>query len=262
MDEHSYKLLQSALRVTHNTRYSEGAALTFLLCDIASTFSDEVKFIWSKKWTFTKVMYLIARYYGLLLAIAMVVRESLSKGEAQFCRDCQLMLISFHKSFMSMIGSKFYVAVIDIICITRVFGLYGHNRKIFALLAVTSIVDVAVGLFCVRQVTLFPGPVPPKNELSKRYGCPFLLDPVSKEMVRWYIVTWILTLGNATVFLLFTLYKLKDSMKDEFGNARFNILKDRSLISPFLVAFVRDGALCFLLIAGEDVRLSSHLASS
>ncbi|KAJ2912330.1 hypothetical protein MD484_g8080, partial [Candolleomyces efflorescens] len=179
MDEHSFKLLQSVVRVAHNTHCSEAAALTFLLCDIASTFPDEVKYIWSKKWSFTKIMYLIARYYALLLA---------------------------------MVGSKFYVAVIDIICVTRIFALYGRNRKILALLALTSIVDVAV---CSSS----------------------MLSSARAETVL-------------AAFLLFTLYKLKDSMKDEFGNAKFNILQDRSLISPLLAAFVRDGTLFFLLIAG------------
>ncbi|KAJ2913010.1 hypothetical protein MD484_g7402, partial [Candolleomyces efflorescens] len=83
MDSAQWQGLLLLLRVDQDQGYSKAASLTFLICDICSTFYDEVRYIWRRNWTFTKVLYLLARYYGLFLLIAMLVASSISDPSAQ-----------------------------------------------------------------------------------------------------------------------------------------------------------------------------------
>ncbi|KAF5331394.1 hypothetical protein D9611_011828 [Ephemerocybe angulata] len=72
-----FALIESAIRVWHNQGYSKAAVLTLLICDILHNLADEVKYIWRSKWTFVKTMYLLARYYGVALVLAMMIGKIL-----------------------------------------------------------------------------------------------------------------------------------------------------------------------------------------
>ncbi|KAJ2914000.1 hypothetical protein MD484_g6423, partial [Candolleomyces efflorescens] len=172
--------------------------------------------------------------------VAFVEGTSNTHPDRKFCRHFVRVI--------SIIGSKVSVLVIDVICTMRIYALYGRDRKLLWFLIVISIAESIIGLYCVIRVTDFAGiPPPPKSELSKRFGCPLLGAPVSADMRKWYIVTWVFSTGNASVFFLLQAFKLKDSLKDENGNVRFEYLRHKAFVSPILVAFVKDGTLNFLM---------------
>ncbi|RXW20652.1 hypothetical protein EST38_g5212 [Candolleomyces aberdarensis] len=160
--------------------------------------------------------------------------------DSQFCRN--------FVRIISIVGSKLSVLVIDVICTMRIYALYGRDRKVLWFLIFISIAESIIGLYCVIKVTDFAGiPPPPKSELSKKFGCPMLGAPVSADMKKWYIVTWVFSTGNAIVFFLFQVFRLNSSLKDGNGNVRFEYLKHKTFVSPILVAFVKDGTLNFLM---------------
>ncbi|KAJ2913009.1 hypothetical protein MD484_g7403, partial [Candolleomyces efflorescens] len=74
-----------------------------------------------------------------------------------------------------------------------------------------------------------------------------------------YVVTWITSTGNSILFLLLTLFKLKTSVAnaDPEGLSRIRYdkrLRDKTVVSPLLVTFVRDGASNFLILTGKTDR--------
>ncbi|KAJ2924282.1 hypothetical protein H1R20_g12810, partial [Candolleomyces eurysporus] len=149
---------------------------------------------------------------------------------------------------MSIVGSKFYILVIDVICIMRVYALYGFNRRVLLLLSILTAVEIAVGVYCVVRITDHGNTPPvPKNDLSAWYGCGLPFTPTTREMIKMYIVTWIFGTGTAATFFTLTVYKLKGSISDERGKIKCHIMKDSSLVPPLLIVFIRDGALNFLL---------------
>ncbi|KAF9552736.1 hypothetical protein CPC08DRAFT_260553 [Agrocybe pediades] len=57
--------LISAITLLQKQNCSLIASTTVLAYDIFSTFPEEVQFIWKAKWSFPKILYILARYYGL-----------------------------------------------------------------------------------------------------------------------------------------------------------------------------------------------------
>ena len=49
------------------------------------------------------------------------------------------------------------------------------------------------------------------------------------------------------VFFFMTVYKIRDSLTDEYGKIRYDVLKDVSYINPLLTVLVLDGAFAFFL---------------
>ncbi|KAJ4477748.1 hypothetical protein C8J55DRAFT_515419 [Lentinula edodes] len=51
-------------------RYANLAGCTLLLYDYLLTLDDEIEFIWRKSWSIGKVLFIISRYYSLIVTIA------------------------------------------------------------------------------------------------------------------------------------------------------------------------------------------------
>ncbi|KAF6751814.1 hypothetical protein DFP72DRAFT_906255 [Ephemerocybe angulata] len=252
----SFELLISAIAVSQNQGYSKAAALTFLACDILYTLRDEVKFIWRSKLSLTKILYCISRYFGIILVIIMLTVGEPSKPTAKFCRE-------YYRA-LTLAGNQLYLIIVDIICIMRIFALYNRNLKILALTMTATAVELGAGYYAVWRVTGFNGAQdPPRSELSDRYGCGFLLAPMTKDMLKMYAFKMSLSAANAVLFLVLSLYKLKSQLRlrriRTDGDKKAGWIGQLEFLSPLLVAFVRDGALSYLQITVVEA-LSATLA--
>ncbi|KAJ2912443.1 hypothetical protein MD484_g7975, partial [Candolleomyces efflorescens] len=155
---------------------------------------------------------------------------------------------------MSLIGSKLCTLITDLICIVRIYALYARDKKVLGILVFFCALDLGLGTYAVYEITNFSnsstsprGQVPNMNG----YGCVGLIEPAQSGRPRnLYYVAWILSTGNAVVFFLFTVFKLGRSVYDQGGSVNYRTLRDKKMISPLLVAFVRDGALAFLALIG------------
>ncbi|KAJ2928246.1 hypothetical protein H1R20_g8852, partial [Candolleomyces eurysporus] len=121
MDTSTFML---ALKVVQDQGYSRAAALTFLIYDILSLLEEEIELIWRKRWSFTKVLYLIERYYCVAAVVIMIISGAIPNPSGQL----YVHLTTYIRA-MSLAGSKFCVAVIDTICIIRIYALYKSNKK-------------------------------------------------------------------------------------------------------------------------------------
>ncbi|TEB21922.1 hypothetical protein FA13DRAFT_1819251 [Coprinellus micaceus] len=61
-----------AIYISQTERYLTASALTFVLCDMVSTFEDEVRFVWRSKWTGPKGLYIASRYLGPIILLIML----------------------------------------------------------------------------------------------------------------------------------------------------------------------------------------------
>ncbi|KAJ2912925.1 hypothetical protein MD484_g7483, partial [Candolleomyces efflorescens] len=149
---------------------------------------------------------------------------------------------------LSLLGSKLCTFITDLICIVRIYALYGRNKKVLGILSFFCAFDLALGTYAVYEITNFrKSPSPPRLQIPGEYGCFGMFEPsVSGLHRRLYYVAWILSTGNAVIFFLFTVFRLVRSLTDQEGSISYRSLKNRQFVSPLLVAFVRDGASVFL----------------
>lgn len=188
----------------------------------------------------SKILYFIARYFGVVLILIMLTVGEPKEPTAKFCRE--------FIRLMTLLGTQLYLILVDVICIMRLFALYDRDMRVFALMMFTTAVEVGAGYYAVYRVTSFHGAMdPPRSELSDRYGCGFLLSPVTDDMLKIYTVKMSLSAANAVLFLVLSLYKLRSQMRlRQVGNENRSIWKGRFGMSPLVIAFVRDGALGYL----------------
>ncbi|KAF6745802.1 hypothetical protein DFP72DRAFT_924266 [Ephemerocybe angulata] len=254
----SFELLISAIAVSQNQGYSKAAALTFLACDILYTLRDEVKFIWRSKLSLTKILYCISRYFGIILVIVLDTKVGEPSNPTAKCLmsspTCPYERSSCREYYRALTvevaqaGNQLYLIIVDIICIMRIFALYNRNLKILALTMTATAVELGAGYYAVWRVTGFNGAQdPPRSELSDRYGCGFLLAPMTKDMLKMYTFKMSLSAANAVLFLVLSLYKLKSQLRlrriRTDGDKKAGWIGQLESLSPLLVAFVRDGAL-------------------
>ncbi|KAF6755189.1 hypothetical protein DFP72DRAFT_897436 [Ephemerocybe angulata] len=255
-----FALIVSAIRVWHNQGYSKAAVLTLLICDILHNLADEVKYIWRSKWTFVKTMYLLARYYGVALDANEWASNSclypkmaingislhtqafftiLPKGSPltprKFCRR--------YIRVISMLGDVYFV-IIDIICIIRVYALWERSNKAYALHISSQPVEIALAFYASWHATEFKGaPNPPKNELSDRYGCGFLLAPFTGSSA---LVIYIASCNYPALFFVLSVIRIRYHLRGGLEAPKSGLWKGSSYASPMARAFMKDGALGFL----------------
>ncbi|KAJ7350427.1 hypothetical protein DFH08DRAFT_110058 [Mycena albidolilacea] len=101
-------------------------ALTFLFYDICITLADEVKFIWPKPWTRTKILFLFIRYAPLLVQIStLLIGSPELTPQFDFApRDCFVWQV-----YQGAITVLLFAAV-DYVLILRVCALYHNDATI------------------------------------------------------------------------------------------------------------------------------------
>ncbi|KAJ3536618.1 hypothetical protein NMY22_g5959 [Coprinellus aureogranulatus] len=108
-----------AVYLAHREGYLTGAALTFVLCDMASTIDDEMKYIWRSKWTMVKVLYLVSRYLGPITLLVMTL--SGYPGDPHL--EKRRLRIRMMSTFACWLG----FLLVNAISSMRVYALYGRR---------------------------------------------------------------------------------------------------------------------------------------
>ncbi|KAJ2914134.1 hypothetical protein MD484_g6291, partial [Candolleomyces efflorescens] len=140
------------------------------------------------------------------------------------------------------LAGKLSMTAVDVISILRVYALYGKNRKVLAFLIVMELCNSSFGFYALWRLTDFSEvPLPPRNELSKRFGCITLATANTKGKINIFMATWVITM-----YFGFTLFKLKAYLIGNNGRIQYRKLRDGKVFSPLMTAFFSDGASAFM----------------
>ncbi|KII92923.1 hypothetical protein PLICRDRAFT_37735 [Plicaturopsis crispa FD-325 SS-3] len=124
---------QAALGSQAAIRSSVGA-FAFLLYDIILTFDQEVELIWSRDWSFVKLLYFFVRYFPVLVQV-----PTLFMAGSHFTqRQCFIWVT------LQDVASITIVLAVDYILILRVAALYHDRKRVKTLLFVSYIADICV----------------------------------------------------------------------------------------------------------------------
>ncbi|KZV97790.1 hypothetical protein EXIGLDRAFT_729889 [Exidia glandulosa HHB12029] len=117
------------------TGYLQVACTAWFLYDWALTIEDEIDYIWRRRWTFTKVLYILIRLTTLVLLGAetaqYVFLENLSKSQ------CDIF------SWALAIATAVVIVEVDIVLQLRVYVMYQRSRRILWTNAALCVLNVA-----------------------------------------------------------------------------------------------------------------------
>ncbi|KAF8889417.1 hypothetical protein CPB84DRAFT_1785524 [Gymnopilus junonius] len=206
------------------------SGLTFLVCDTISTLPREVEYIWSKKWSVVKVLYLFMRYWTICQGAVASYEFSTVQKSLEVCRA----LVWFE---VSIGGGTVLLVAIDIILSIRLHALYKRSRKVLVFLSALVIGEFVIQAYVVYKIglsavgSIFIAPL----------GFPILGCLTSPDLAIT-LPSWISTPLIAVIFFIMMLIKFYESMK----LARSSGV--RLSLTPVISAFIRDGTIYFLLV--------------
>ncbi|KAG2143543.1 uncharacterized protein EDB93DRAFT_1251961 [Suillus bovinus] len=152
------------------------AAFVGVTYDWALTSGQEVELIWRQRWSLMTVLYLSARYLGILVtALNVLVTATL------YCHRCRIMYVVWDWTNVSVF------AMLWVIIITRLHAMYQRSRKILVYLTVTFL---AVNIF--NAVAIIMTTVHTSGEefiLSGTYQCQI---NYAEDISLLNSITWIL----------------------------------------------------------------------
>ncbi|THH08424.1 hypothetical protein EW145_g2711 [Phellinidium pouzarii] len=138
--------LVTAVDQNRKVTYISTSALAFVAYDIITMLSMEIELIWKAKWSIPKVLYIFARYYGIIYLIEhffwkLSVNESFSS-----CRHYFL--------FYSFGGDFLFTTVVNLILMLRIGALYKYNRRVIYVLIAMVLVELVVELYVTAKSAL------------------------------------------------------------------------------------------------------------
>ncbi|TBU32979.1 hypothetical protein BD309DRAFT_852493 [Dichomitus squalens] len=220
------QLFIQTMRDTIMANSSTMAAVTLLMYDICLTFSQEVEFVWRARWTGTKILYLVVRYYGL---------------------RCELMTVyaSFSSIPVAMFGRSGSTAIImllsEALFMLRLWSTYGRSVKGEHLCIICMQTALATGITEARKIRAMPRP----SDLLIP-GC-FSFAHISLADT---LPAWVVFCVVSVSYFALMLRKLvtSEAFKLDLSKARRNPLTRWSEVqrfSPLLFLLVRDGVAHF-----------------
>lgn len=122
--------------------YVKVACLSLLIFDTVITEDQEYQYIWRRKWSLVKALYLFIRY-GTFLDTSIAVYERLGRN----ITDCDR-IMTFNSGFC-VVG----IALSEIILILRTYAIYGSSRRILAFLLSLWLALVCINTWAVTRWT-------------------------------------------------------------------------------------------------------------
>ncbi|EGN91950.1 hypothetical protein SERLA73DRAFT_147940 [Serpula lacrymans var. lacrymans S7.3] len=233
----SYSALISTLvalgTINRKVNANAVASLAWLLYDIIICFEDEIELVWRSRWTLPKVLYLSLRYYAPLWLMYQSIIH-LSPGTALSNLRCT----SFPA--LQSIGPLVLWVLVDFVLILRINALYGSNRKVQYLMAITWIsaaaVIIPVSIYCFRLSRPVPAPAP----FSMVAGCLVLNIDWNKMKVAKAAVIAFMILN--VFYIGMTLFKFVQSIRS----------LRRVRLGSVLSIFVAEGLMYFFVCLGAN----------
>ncbi|KAL5479031.1 hypothetical protein ACEPAI_2319 [Sanghuangporus weigelae] len=180
-------------------------------------FNEEVEYIWSKKWTVGKGMYLLARYLGTFYLICAVM------GMHAFAWNDDGFNDIVNNPFETCLYGNLYdglgpmiILVAEVILMMRVYALYGRNKMLLILFILLTIILLAfnilqlLSIFVRIEESSYIGGI----SLPKFYSYPFryacmVSNPISGA--GWAVTSFV-------ELLLFLLVVLKVGCRERIGS--------------------------------------------
>ncbi|KDR66287.1 hypothetical protein GALMADRAFT_259566 [Galerina marginata CBS 339.88] len=123
------------------TRYSELASACVILYDHLLTFDNEVKSIWTRKWSLPQVLFVISRYYVLASAILDTWGMFFPVPTDSFC----FALLRW-QGWTCVIVSVLAAGILQV----KIYALYFLNKRILALMLTFFIGSVANSVWIMK----------------------------------------------------------------------------------------------------------------
>jgi len=186
------------------TKYSTIASLIFSFYDQILTFDAEVEFVWKRRWSLGKGLFILNRYFGLLAILVDVIVYFMNSLTDEFC-----------KGFIWWEGVSSPIALLggEIILACRVYAVYERSKSLLAVLGVlvlaygaSAVVIDYLGLHNVRHI------------IVSSAGCG------TTDIPAWYFIVWIPGIVVESVLCLLMLYKAWWTYKEEARSPLLDIL--------------------------------------
>ncbi|KLO12402.1 hypothetical protein SCHPADRAFT_419020 [Schizopora paradoxa] len=145
-------LLQGAV----NVKYSFIAGFALLVYDVVINLSSEIELIWRCRWSFGKIIYILARYSGFVDAAFILYYAFSTNLTIESCRSPYVTLI---KGCM-LIG----VAICHCVLVIRTFVIWERNISTLGFMCSILIVGFALKVYVIvkmlHDLTFAPSPMP------------------------------------------------------------------------------------------------------
>ncbi|KAF8442258.1 hypothetical protein L210DRAFT_3202434 [Boletus edulis BED1] len=116
------------------SNYATLAVLTAVGYDYVLTFPDEVRYIWSKPWTWVSTLFIFVRYLGLLnLITCSLLGSSFLPGPTKVCEIVYT---------IDMWTYNIFLGAADLVMMLRVWAMYNRSRLILAVLLILFFLEI------------------------------------------------------------------------------------------------------------------------
>jgi len=154
--------LIDTLQLTQTTRYAQIAAGVIVFYDIIVTLDQEYEFIWTKSWSYVKVLYLWNRYFGLLAILLDLITYIDGILTSKAC---------FAWYTFQLFSSCLIIWTLQIIMQIRLWTLYDCSRKILVFMGLAFLSEV------IAMTTIFGVMAQGTIVVSSMGACMFLKVP-------------------------------------------------------------------------------------
>lgn len=231
------ELFQETLNQIYTFNYITTAVFVILLYDTVLTFSKEVKFIWSKPIAFSKVLYIIARYYGLLSSGIVFFMTVLPARSLNSCR--------IYLKWYASAGPQINEVVVNLVLLLRIYALYGRNKRLLYLIVPIFLAEsglviyggAASGVQDNRNLQAMPA----ISDISSLPSCFFYFK--APPSYRITLAAWIPAGIQAATFFALSVYKVYE--KTTITHREFWSLSEGLKIPELMRVIFLDGVIFY-----------------
>ncbi|KAG1865377.1 hypothetical protein F4604DRAFT_2026445 [Suillus subluteus] len=179
-------------------KYISIAALTLFTWDLVLTFPHEVR-LWNTRWTFTKFLFFMNRYFALGTAILMTFLTFDVTPTDAMCVVSFFLLLMLIQNRCSVNAFFAVIALLlpQVILQHRVYALYGYDKKIVVPVSVLFITIFSFMMMMAVIVYLYE-----KDHEAQIFGACCLLGSVD-----WLYLFWVPMMGLDFVLVVLAGYK-------------------------------------------------------
>ncbi|KIK52287.1 hypothetical protein GYMLUDRAFT_49989 [Collybiopsis luxurians FD-317 M1] len=248
-----FDLLFEAIRNSRSAYASVIAPFTILLYDCFLTFDQEITYIWNSHWTMVKILYLFAKYYGLVhLAFTLIV-SSASNPSAESCK--------MYLWWTTLGGPIIFTTSVNLILGLRLYALYQSSKLVLALIVFLTIGEFVAELWGSVNSVILETRVPLIDldalellipDIERVFpGCAFGQLP----SLHFTLASYIPNLCVSGIFFCLMAYKCFKSAPWQLWFVSWNRNADQHVNingnSPpeyVITYFIRDGTIFFFLV--------------
>ncbi|KII95798.1 hypothetical protein PLICRDRAFT_229406 [Plicaturopsis crispa FD-325 SS-3] len=223
------------------TRICTLITLSAAVYDHVLTFDEEVEFIWRKNWSYSKIIFLVLRYFGeALMILNTAVFTSVTDVQSVLAVSCR------HFFTFQAWSSSVIIWAMQIVLQWRIHALYGGSRIVIVLLSACFGAEVASNVII---LSLFMAGKPEQIELGP-VQCAFVAVP------PYYFGYWVAIICFETVLFLLALWIGIQHVRQVGTWSASHILHVllRDSLSYFLAALIAYAACAGVWIMGYSLR--------